>query len=222
MKRTYAALAAAVTIATGAAYADVQIYKQPNFAGAQLTLRGDTGNLAGLGFQDQASSLVINSGRWEFCSQPNFAGDCVTLGEGRYATLEGKLNHRIESARMVANTPVAENKVYDGDRNDRSTAVRGNRDARDNRLGDPARRNGSLELFTGPYFRGRSMDVERDIASLEGTPMDERGSSLVVHDGTWQVCTRPGFQGSCRVFEPGRYALLGPMEDRIASMRQIR
>ena len=215
------ALAAAVAMGfVGANAAEVQIFKQPNFTGPQLTLKGDSGNLAGQGFADQASSVVVSGGRWEFCSQPNFAGDCVTLGEGRYATLDQKINHRIESARLVANTNVAENKTYNGDRSERSSGDR------DRSYGDRRERgrydNGSLELFTGPYFKGRAMDVQRDLASLEGTALEDRGSSLIVHEGRWQVCTRPGFEGRCRVFEPGRYALLGPMEDRVASMRQVR
>ena len=92
----------------------VVIYSQPNFSGKSVDLKGDAATLVPHGIQDQASSIKIRAGRWEFCSQPNFAGDCVTLARGDYPTLEQKLNHRIESVREV----------------DRVVADRGNGDAR--------------------------------------------------------------------------------------------
>jgi hypothetical protein len=79
----------------------VVIYTQPNFTGKSLALRGDATNLLTQGMQDQASSIKVEAGRWEFCSQPDFNGDCVTLARGDYPTLEQKLNHRIESVREV-------------------------------------------------------------------------------------------------------------------------
>jgi hypothetical protein len=77
------------------------IYSQPNFGGKAVDLKGDAATLVPHGIQDQASSLKIRAGRWEFCTQPNFAGDCVTLASGDYPTLEQRLNHRIESVREV-------------------------------------------------------------------------------------------------------------------------
>jgi hypothetical protein len=206
----YATLASALAVAFTAAHAEVQIYKQPNFTGAQVTLRGDTNHLGPHGFMDQASSIVVSRGQWEFCSQPNYQGDCLTLGPGRYATLDPKLNHRVESLREV--TAVAK-------RDDRGERY-ADRD-RGERWRDRHAR-GSLDLFAGPYFRGRALNVEEDVRSLRGTGFEERGSSLVIHEGRWQVCTQPGFEGRCRVFEPGRYANLGSFDDNIGSMRLMR
>ena len=79
----------------------VVIYSQPNFSGKAVDLKGDAASLVPHGIQDQASSIKIRAGRWEFCTQPNFAGDCVTLASGDYPTLEQRLNHRIESVREV-------------------------------------------------------------------------------------------------------------------------
>ena len=97
MKPTHirAALAAATLAFGAAAHAEITIYKQPNFSGEQLTLRDTRTDLSGTGFYDQVSSIVIRSGRWEFCSQPDFKGDCEVLGPGGYATLNQRLNHRI-------------------------------------------------------------------------------------------------------------------------------
>ena len=79
----------------------VVIYSQPNFGGKSVDLKGDAATLTSHGIQDQASSLKVRGGKWEFCTQPNFAGDCVTLAQGDYPSLEQRLNHRIESVREV-------------------------------------------------------------------------------------------------------------------------
>jgi hypothetical protein len=100
MKRT-AIAAAALLVLAGTAQAEMTIFKQPNFSGGGVTVRNDASDLASLGITDQASSLVIRSGRWEVCTQPDYQGDCRTLEAGRYATLDPSLNHRIESVREV-------------------------------------------------------------------------------------------------------------------------
>jgi hypothetical protein len=99
MKRT--AIAAAALVLAGTAQAEMTIFKQPNFTGNEVTVRDAARDLAPLGITDQASSLVIRSGRWEVCTQPDYQGDCRTLEAGRYATLDPSLNHRIESVREV-------------------------------------------------------------------------------------------------------------------------
>ncbi|HLY95941.1 MAG TPA: beta/gamma crystallin-related protein, partial [Sideroxyarcus sp.] len=105
MKRSHAfsmlAVASFAAASALARAAEVTVFKQPEFTGDKLTLRRDTNNLSGAGFQDQISSVVVHSGRWQFCSQPDFNGDCVTLGPGEYPQLARSMNHRIESAREV-------------------------------------------------------------------------------------------------------------------------
>jgi hypothetical protein len=199
-------LVSALLIA-GAAQAQITIYKQPNFAGGDLTLRGDTANLGSSGFHDQASSLVVRSGRWEVCTQPDFKGDCLTLERGEYATLDPRINHRIESAREV--TRVADNRGY----GDRASGREGRGD-----------REPAIALYSRPYFRGRAMTFDRTENSLEGTGFDrDRGTaSVVVNEGTWQLCSDPGFEGMCRVYEPGRYGQTAQLYDQVASLRRVR
>ena len=72
------------------------------------------------------------------------------------------------------------------------------------------------------HWRGYLWYHEQDTESLDGSRMQEAVSSIVVHDGTWQLCSRPGFEGRCRTFEPGRYGTLAGMDDRIASARLMR
>lgn len=200
MKSTilYSGLVSAALLAGAAQAAEVTIYKQPYFNGSQLTLRGHAPNLANMGFHDQASSIVVHSGRWEFCSQPDFRGECLTLNRGEYPILDPRLNHRVESAREV------------GSYADQTGSY--------NRYG-----RGSIELHGQPGFRGRSIELDRDTPSLEGTGFNDRASSLVVKEGTWQLCSDAGYQGTCRIYAPGSYADLGyGMAKQVSSARLAR
>ena len=204
-------LLATFALAGAAQAATIHIYKQPNFTGGQVTLDGAATNLASQGILDQASSLVLD-GSWELCTQPNFAGDCRVLPSGRYATLDQALNHRIESVRPV---PGKRDARADGSRD---YAGR-DRDGRD-RGGRDRYARGDMEIFPNADFGGRPLRLENDTASLD--EFGDRASSLVIHEGTWQICTQPNHQGFCRTFEPGRYATLGRFDNRIASAKLIR
>ena len=193
-----AVIASAMLLACAAQAAEMTLYLQPNFNGRQVTLRGFTPNLGSIGFQDQVSSMVVQSGRWEVCTQPDFKGDCVTVSPGEYAALDPRLNHRIESAREVG--------AY-----------------RDQTGSYNAYGRGSIELFGQPGMRGKSMKIDRDAPSLAGSGFDDRASSLVVTNGTWQLCTDPGYAGNCRIFTPGSYSDLGyGMAKEVSSARLVR
>jgi len=215
--RIHSILAAVAAATAGlACAAEVTVFKQPQFAGQKLTLSRDTNNLAGAGFQDQISSVVVRSGRWQFCSQPDFNGDCVVLGPGKYPQLAQNMNHRIESAREVTryagNDRYREGRRADNDRHDAG---------RDEWRGGGHAERGAVELFSGADFRGPGLALDHDVDALDERLLRNGVSSLVVHEGRWQACTRPGFAGRCSVFSPGHYADLGRLDNRIASMRRI-
>ena len=66
------------------------------------------------GFDDRASSAVVQGGRWELCEHPNFEGRCVVLRPGQYPDLRSMgLNNQLSSAR-----PVHRDARYDDDRQD--------------------------------------------------------------------------------------------------------
>lgn len=104
MKRIATVAIASVMLAGVAHAAEMTIYKQPNFTGDAVTVRNEARDLGPLGITDQASSLDVRSGRWQVCTQPDFNGDCRTLGPGQYAALDPDLNHRIESVRALQAT----------------------------------------------------------------------------------------------------------------------
>ncbi len=211
---TAAAFAAATAIG-GAQAAAITLFKQPNFTGDKLTVDQPANNLATADFQDQASSVVVHSGRWLACTQPDFNGDCTTLGPGRYPQLDARLNHRIESLREV------EQDAY----NDRDAGRGGDRD-RDRWRGrgdDRFAYSGyaPVEVFTGPDFGGRARPLDGDAGDLRDAGYGHGAASIVIHEGTWQLCSEPGFRGHCEVYQPGRYADLGGLTRRLSSLRRI-
>jgi beta/gamma crystallin len=223
--------------AAAAGAADIQIFTAPHFTGAEITLRGETPDVSGLGsFHEQAASLVLN-GRWEVCTQPEYRGDCVVLGPGRYPTLAAPIHHRIGSLRPLGaviaeqqqqrreeRAAIEESRREQLRREDEMRREQLRRDERialeQSRRDRPRYSQGALDLFPDREFRGRPVRMQRDAVSLDG--IGDRAASLVIHSGTWELCSEPRFQGRCRTFEPGRYATLGRLEDRIASVRQVR
>ncbi len=208
--------ALALALFAGAAQAaEMTLFLQPNFAGRQATLRGESTNLASIGFTDQVSSVVVHSGRWQVCTQPSFQGECATLAPGEYPTLEARLNHRIESARLIgADQPRISSAEGYGYEPERRSAP--GRYAFNEGIG-----NGPIELFSGPSFRGRSLVLDRNAAFMAGTGFDNRAASVIVNEGVWQLCTEPRFQGDCRTFGPGRYAELFGLTRDVSSVRRV-
>ncbi|CAN5897548.1 hypothetical protein BH11PSE8_BH11PSE8_12720 [soil metagenome] len=89
----------------GGGGAAVQLYEHSDYNGRSITSDGSR-DLVRQGFNDRVSSIVIRSGRWEFCSDADFRGTCVTLGPGSYADLrQMNLNDEISSFRASAGPP---------------------------------------------------------------------------------------------------------------------
>jgi len=243
-----AILGFAFCAATAATAADIQIFTAPHFTGAEITLRGETPDVSGLGsFHEQAASLVLN-GRWEVRTQAEYRGDCVVLGHGRYPTLAAPLFYRIGSVRPLdaviaeqqqqrreERVALEESRREQMRREDemrreqvrRDEEIRREQLRRDERIAlEQSRRDrpryeqGALDLFPDREFRGRPVRMQRDAVSLDG--IGERAASLVIHSGAWELCSEPRFQDRCRTFEPGRYAILGRLEGRVASLHQVR
>ena len=178
--------------ATAAIAGDATIYSRSHFEGRALRLHGSDPNIGNNGFDD-VRSIVVHSGRFEFCSRPGFEGRCEVLGPGRYSSLREDWDHRVLSVRDMSQPIPA-----------------------------PMPRVSSIELYPGSGFRGPVTGVDRDVRWLERRGVDERVSSLVVNDGVWELCSEPRFEGSCRTFEPGRYARLGPrLDNQVSSLRRV-
>lgn len=224
MKRTSilsTSVAAALLIA-GSAYAgELTIFTQPNFRGADMTISGATNDLDRTGFNDRAASAIVRSGRWEVCSDANFSGQCVVLGPGDYPMLRDPLFRRVSSAREIGPYAVIERPYrysYVEPTYVAPTYVAPTYVAPVEERG----RYSALEVYTLPGFRGSTMKFDRSATSLDRRATDEGLGSLVVREGVWEVCTGLEYNGTCRIYQPGRYARLGNMEGApVGSLRRV-
>jgi len=105
------ALGAAAIALASQAMAQVTFYEHEGFRGRAFTTERRVGDLQRFGFDDRASSIVVDRGRWEVCEHPRFEGRCVVLRRGSYSSLHALgLQDRISSVR-----PVDDRRRYDNE-----------------------------------------------------------------------------------------------------------
>jgi uncharacterized protein YcfJ len=93
----------ALTLAAHAS-AQVTFYEGEGFRGRVFATDKEVRNFERNGFNDRASSVVVDRGRWEVCEDARFQGRCVVLSRGSYDSLSGMgMDNRISSVRPVAN-----------------------------------------------------------------------------------------------------------------------
>jgi uncharacterized protein YcfJ len=85
------------------AMAQVTFYEGEGFRGRAFTTSRQLPDFRRSGFNDRASSVVVDRGRWEVCEDSRFQGRCVVLRQGSYDSL-GRMgvNNRISSVRPVS------------------------------------------------------------------------------------------------------------------------
>lgn len=105
-----ALISAGLMLATQAA-AQVTFYDGEDFRGGSFRVDTITRNFEPLGFNDRASSVFVEQGRWQVCEDADFQGRCTVLGPGNYPSLAAMgFNNVISSARPIveqAQYPVA-------------------------------------------------------------------------------------------------------------------
>jgi uncharacterized protein YcfJ len=96
-------LVAALLLAAAPAFADeISFYEGESFRGRVFSTDRSVQNLKRTGFNDRASSVIVESGRWEVCEEARFGGNCTLLRRGSYDSLERMgINNRISSVRPV-------------------------------------------------------------------------------------------------------------------------
>jgi hypothetical protein len=100
------ALAAAALALAAPAFAQITFYEHEGFRGRAHTTQGALDNFAGWSFNDRASSVVVERGRWEVCEGTGFTGRCAVLRPGSYDRLSTMgLNDRLSSARPTSASP---------------------------------------------------------------------------------------------------------------------
>jgi uncharacterized protein YcfJ len=99
------ALGVSALLLSANALAQITFYEGEGFRGRSFTTDQRVGNLDRSGFNDRASSVVVDRGRWEVCEDARFEGRCVILRRGSYESLRQLgLDNRISSVRPAGNS----------------------------------------------------------------------------------------------------------------------
>jgi uncharacterized protein YcfJ len=103
---------AGLAIATQA-NAEVTFYEHNDYKGRSFSTEEQIENFRSVGFNDRASSVVVDRDWWQVCEDVKFGGRCVVLRPGRYDSLsEMGLNDRVSSVRLMSNNPRSNGNAY--------------------------------------------------------------------------------------------------------------
>ena len=190
------AIALAAGLLACPAWAQITVYEHEGYRGRSVTLAQPMGDFRNAGFNDRASSAVVQGGRWEVCEDIAYGGSCVVLRPGSYPSLGGMgLNDQLSSARP----------------------------ADQRRVDPPAATPTGPQITFYEYegYQGRSVTVAGPLRDFRSTGLNDRVSSAIVQGGRWEVCGDIAYGGSCVVLRPGSYATLGGLglNDRLSSAR---
>jgi uncharacterized protein YcfJ len=105
-------LATSATFLSMHAVAQITLYENDGFRGRVYGTNNQVRNFDTVGFNDRASSVVVEGGRWEVCDDAGFSGRCMILRRGSYESLGAMgMNDRISSVRRVSNSARFDNEA---------------------------------------------------------------------------------------------------------------
>ncbi len=187
----------------------VEVFTNPNFTGAAMTLDNDIDNLRNSGFNDRIQSMRVFGGNWEACEDRDFGGSCMVFGPGDYRRLPPQLDRSISSLRRVGE-PSWNGLVQGG----------GAYVVMDQGAG---RSRHPVWLYEHSNFNGRTVRATGDVADLGSSGLNDATSSIFISLGTWQFCEDSNYRGRCLTLGPGQYNEMPPgMNDSISSFRRVR
>jgi Beta/Gamma crystallin len=218
-------LACAVGFALPALAQDIELYDQPRFGGMRLTLTTEAADLAAYSFGGRIQSVVVRNGSWEFCTQQQFRGACITVGPGRYAELPPALRGTLMSVRSTAWTggnapppppplpPFSGPGPYPGQPGQPQHPGR-----------FPPPFAGSAEpvvLFENANFSGQRLALSAASTRLNQQAFNDLATAVEISRGRWQFCEHADFGGECQVLGPGRHLFSGRLYQGVSSLRPV-
>ncbi len=82
------------------------LFASNGYAGASQAIDQSQTDLRSEPLQSKATSTVIANGEWQLCDDTFYRGQCVTLGPGKYPSLEQLgLTHGVSSVRRTGDAP---------------------------------------------------------------------------------------------------------------------
>ena len=183
----------AVPIPTGAR---VTLYQHRGHLVRAVELTSSIDSLDRRNFEDSADAALVSGGVWRLCDSERGRGTCTDFQPGQYDSL-GALTGKVRSAYLVM--PVQERVA--------TVAV------------VPP---GRAIIYEFPNFGGAAQVIEYGRApDMDWTNFRNPASSVRIESGSWLVCSDIGYQGECRVLDPGEYPYMTGFGRGIASARQV-
>ena len=159
----------------GHAAAQITFYEHDNYAGRAFTTRTAVENFASNGFNDLASSVVVERDNWEICENASFGGQCRVLQPGRYPSLSQMgLNDRISSVRMVNRRDEVADARY---------APQTDRERMHEAAHAQARAGKGVPMITfyeNDNYGGRTFTTQSEVGNFQRGGFNDRASSVVV------------------------------------------
>jgi uncharacterized protein YcfJ len=208
------AVALALAGIAGQAAAQITFYEHDNYDGRSFTTSAPVTNFERIGFNDRASSVVVDRDTWEICDDAGYQGRCIVLRPGRYPSLNSMgMNDRVSSVRQIDASVRVEPSRYAPVP---TVAV----------ITTPAPAPQGVRRITfyeNENFGGRTFTTNQEVGNFGNFGFNDRASSVVVAGDRWEVCADSGYRGHCVVLRPGRYASLASMglQDRVSSVRLV-
>ncbi|HEX7328345.1 MAG TPA: beta/gamma crystallin-related protein [Casimicrobiaceae bacterium] len=196
----------------------ITFYEGTDFQGRTFSLDGPFADFGNTGFNDRASSAIINSGTWQVCSDAHFQGRCVTLERGQYPDLGSMgFGNNISSARPLGYGQPEPS----GSAPPNAAPPYAPPYAAPPYAAPAPGQRAPVVLFDDFQQRGAQFAAAGAVDSLDGTGFNDRARSMIVYAGRWQLCANAHYTGDCKVFEPGTYNSLGDLAAKLSSLRPV-
>ena len=211
-------VAAAALVLAGHAAAQITFYEHDNYGGRIFSTRNSIENFSNVGFNDLASSVVVERDTWEICEAAGYGGQCRVLRPGRYPSLSQMgLNDRVSSVRMI-NTPAAVADSRYAPQTDKERMREAAHAQSRAGKGVPM-----ITFYENDNYGGRTFTTQGEVSNFQRGGYNDRASSVVVQGEGWEVCDAPSYGGRCTVLRPGSYPSLARMglNDRVSSVRTV-
>lgn len=212
---------ATLLVTTAASASEMFLFERNDFRGQQFPAADSFQGFSYTPNSDiagRAASARIRTGRWQLCSEVNFGGRCVTLEPGDYPSLGNVgLGSGVASARNLGDWSGSGGS---GGGSGPGWGQGGSAPGWGQGGGSGAR--GAVVLYDRGGFGGREFGVQGEVRNLERAGFNDRARSMIVYEGTWELCGDADFNGKCQAYGPGRYSDLGRLDGRVSSLRRAR
>ena len=80
-----------------------------------------------------------------------------------------------------------------------------------------------ITFFEGEGFQGQRVIVTGSVQNFASAGFNDRASSVIVREGSWEICDDAFYRGNCVMLQPGQYRSLRDtgLNDRVSSVRAL-